>query len=203
MNLVIFKSDAGEVALPDEASVLNDGDDGGHLIVDPPRNVWDRTALAPDELTSWSFLVASAARAMLETLPQLQGGCINYWDAGNWSLNDLAPPEGPKIPPQHRVMHLHLFGRSPRSESPFWQWGEAPFFPHFVERVAWAADHRRLSPAACAVITNRIGEILTTAYGQSPSSIQPSTRCPRCDYTVVGVNSAGSCRECGVSVDSD
>lgn len=197
MNLVIFRSDAGEVALPDAASVLNDGNDGGHLIVDPPRKVWDRTALTPEELTAWSFLVAAAGRAMLETLPQLEGGCINYWDAGNWALNDLAPPEGPKVARHHRVMHLHLFGRSPRSESPSWKWGEAPFFPTFSDRIAWAADHRRLSPDACASITRRIGEILTAVYGQSPSAMNPSHRCSRCGYTVVDTDSAGACRECG------
>jgi hypothetical protein len=36
----------------------------------------------------WSFLVTAAGKAMLDVLPQLQGGCINYFDAGNWQLHD-------------------------------------------------------------------------------------------------------------------
>ena len=50
-------------------------------------------------------------RAMLETLPQLVGGCLNYWDAGNWALNPAAEPAGPKDPRIARVLHQ----RSPAS----------------------------------------------------------------------------------------
>ena len=31
---------------------------------------------------------------MIDVLPQLAGGCINYWEAGNWALNDEAEPKG-------------------------------------------------------------------------------------------------------------
>ena len=52
---------------------------------------------------------------MLDELPQLEGGCIGYWEASNWALNDLAEPRGPKSPREHRRVHMHLFGRSPRA----------------------------------------------------------------------------------------
>ena len=48
---------------------------------------------------------------MLATLPQLKGGCINYWEAGNWALHGDADPRGPKTPEAHRRVHLHLLGR--------------------------------------------------------------------------------------------
>ncbi len=196
MALVIFRSDAGEVTLPASSLVLNDGADGGHLIVNPARPVWDRSALSADELMSWSLLVAATGRAMLETLPQLEGGCINYWDAGNWALNDLAPPEGPKLAKQHRALHLHLFGRSPRAQSHSWQWGESPFFPRFADRAAWSANHRRLSPAECVAITERVGEILSGTYGVVESSFHRVAQCPRCSYTVVAADHDPECLSC-------
>ena len=33
---------------------------------------------------------------MLETLPQLDGGCINDWEAGNGALNNETEPKGAK-----------------------------------------------------------------------------------------------------------
>lgn len=203
MTLVIFGSDAGEVVLPAEGSTLNDRADGGHLIVNPARSVWDRSALNQNELTSWSFLVAAAGRAMLETLPQLEGGCINYWDAGNWALNDLAAPAGPKNPRQHRALHLHLFGRSPRSQSASWQWGESPFFPRFVDRGDWAASNRSLSPSECAAITERIGPILVGTYGVDPASFYPLAKCALCDYTLTASGRTLHVRPCSESVKKD
>ena len=52
--------------------------------------------LSAEELMLWSFLVAATGRAMLEVLPQLADGCINYWEAGNWALHDDAAPSGPR-----------------------------------------------------------------------------------------------------------
>src|SRR5689334_16291033 len=108
----------GTLVLPAANLVLVDRADGGNLVVNPPRTVWERSALAPDELTAWSFLVAAAGQAMLETLPQLDRGCINYWEAGNWALNDAADPPGPKTAPEHRQVHMHLLGRSRFASSP-------------------------------------------------------------------------------------
>src|SRR5215207_10515198 len=65
----------GTVALP--AQPMNHRSDGGHLLVNPPRPVWERTELTPRELALWGCLVAATAKAMLETLPQLSGGCLN------------------------------------------------------------------------------------------------------------------------------
>lgn len=92
MSLTLFECPGGQVVLPD--LVLVDREDGGHLCVNPPRDVWERGELMPRELTLWSFLVAATGRAMLAVLPQLEGGCINYWEAGNWALNDKPSPRG-------------------------------------------------------------------------------------------------------------
>ena len=70
--------------------------DGGHLIVNPPRDVWEQSELANVEFTHWCILVGAIGRAMIDVLPQLEGGCVNYFEAGNWALNDAAPPKGPK-----------------------------------------------------------------------------------------------------------
>jgi hypothetical protein len=158
---MLFVCDGGTLRLPERGAVLVSREDGGHLIVDPPRPVWDRTALSRGELFAWSALVAAAAGAMLETLPQLDGGCINYWDAGNWALNVAADPPGAKDPRLHRRLHLHLLGRSPRATSPSSQWGEAPRFPAFADRQAWAAAHELLTPAECRAIASRAAELLS------------------------------------------
>ncbi len=86
MSHVLVRATGGTVSLPDPATIMIDRADGGQLVLHPPRRVWDRTALTRDELVAWHLLIAATARAMLETLPQLEGGCLNYWDAGNWAL---------------------------------------------------------------------------------------------------------------------
>jgi hypothetical protein len=126
--------------------------------------VWDRTALTAEELTAFEFLVSATARAMLDTLPQLADGCINYWDAGNWALNTAAEPAGPKSGPRHRQMHVHLFGRSPSARHPDWQWGEAPRFPPFASRREWAAGFAPLTGEECDAIVVRAKELLTSTY---------------------------------------
>src|SRR4051812_18143968 len=123
MVRTLFRCAGGEIVLPDLKLVLVDREDGGNLVVNPPREVWERSELTAGELTGWSFLVAAAGRAMLDALPQLRDGCINYWEAGNWALNDEAETSGPKRAAQHRKVHLHLLGRSPRAKSPSWEWG--------------------------------------------------------------------------------
>src|SRR5256885_11480869 len=107
---VIYKGAGGTLLVP--KSVFLDREDGGHLIVNPPRKVWERSELSAPELVQWSFLVAAAGRAMIDALPQLEGGCCNYFEAGNWALNPAAPPRGAKRAPAHRRVHMHIFGRS-------------------------------------------------------------------------------------------
>src|SRR5215212_2638063 len=97
----------GFLALPDPTLVMVSREDGGNLVVLPPREVWERSELTPQELALWSFLVSATATAMLDVLPQLDGGCINYWDAGNWALNDDADPKGRKRADEYRRLHLH------------------------------------------------------------------------------------------------
>lgn len=154
MATVLYRSTGGSVSLPD--FVLNHRADGGHLVVDPPRSVWERSELSSEELGRWACLVAHTGAAMLEALPQLSGGCLNYWEASNWSLHDDADPRGRKSPQAHRRVHEHVFGRSPTSTSPFWAWGEAPRWPSFAERRSWAASFERLTATECDAVVRRL-----------------------------------------------
>jgi hypothetical protein len=155
--MTLFETNAGRVALPNPGEVMNDRASGGHVIVFPARVVWDRTAFSREELGDWSWLIACVARAMLETLPQLRGGCINYWDAGNFAMNHDAPPAGFKDGPSHRRLHQHLLGRSPESRDPDWRWGDAPVFPSYANRVEYSAHRQPLDAKECAAIVAHLG----------------------------------------------
>ena len=161
----LFSCTGGDIVLPDRSLVLVSREDGGNLIINPPRDVWERSELTRDELMDWSFLIAATGRAMLDVLPQLAGGCINYWEAGNWALHDHAEPRGPKTAPEARRVHMHLLGRSRSARNPAWRWGEAPKFPDFADRHAWAANNEPLTAGECDAIVARAGEILRTKYG--------------------------------------
>jgi hypothetical protein len=163
--LTLFECDGGVIALPARHSLLADRADGGHLLANPPRAVWERSALSAAELTAWAHLVAATGEAMLAVLPQLEGGCINYWEAGNWALNDDAEPKGPKRAPDYRKMHLHLLGRSRFSANPDYKWGESPSFPRYAERLTWAAGKQRLMGAECAAVVKLADTILREKYG--------------------------------------
>ncbi len=158
----LLRCEGGALELP--TLVLNDREDGGHLVVQPPRPVWDRTALSSTELAAFSFLVAASAKAMLAVLPQLEGGCINYWDAGNWALNVNAPPVGPKRGEDSRQLHLHLFGRNRHARNADWLWGEAPRFPSFADRLNWAAALKPLDDAECRRVASKCLEVLADSY---------------------------------------
>jgi diadenosine tetraphosphate (Ap4A) HIT family hydrolase len=198
MSLVLLRSDGGVLMLPDRASLLVSRENGGNLVVNPPRPVWERSELSAEELTRFAFLVSAAGRAMIDVLPQLAGGCINYWEAGNWALNDAAEPRGRKDPRAHRQMHLHLLGRSPGSTDPAWQWGESPRFPAFAERHAWAARFERLSAAECQPIVSRAEQLLRTHYGVTAGQIAAWSPCAACGYpTPVAIGAAThACAEC-------
>lgn len=163
-NELLLTTSGGTVELPREGSVLVPREDGGHLIVNPPRPVWERSELTRDELIAWSLLVAAAGQAMIESLPQLKDGCVNYWEAGNWALHDDAAPRGRKRAREHRSVHLHIFGRSPRAADPSWQWGEAPSFPRFHEREQWASRFERLNRYECDTIVRALESILRDQY---------------------------------------
>ena len=158
----LLRCAGGSVGLPTRP--MNHRSDGGHVLVHPPRPVWERSELTPEELALWSCLVAAAGRAMLDTLPQLAGGCLNYWEAGNNALNPLAPPLGPKTPTQHRKMHLHLFGRSPQATHPDWLWGEPPQFPKYEQSEAWTQQFTRLKAEESSALATRIQGLLDTRY---------------------------------------
>src|SRR4051812_8778343 len=162
---ILYSSPLGSVVLPAKDLVLVDREDGGNLIVNPPRDVWERGELTAEELVGWSYLVAATGRAMLDTLSVLDGGCIKYWEAGNWALNDAAPPAGRKLAPQHRRVHMHLLGRSPNAKSPSWIWGEAPRFPAYADRHDWARSFARLDAGECDGIVDRVVTILAVKYG--------------------------------------
>jgi rubrerythrin len=196
MPLTLFSCAGGHLVLPDAGAALVDRADGGNLVVDPPRPVWDRSVLDADELTGWSSLVAAAGAAMLAELPQLADGCINYWDAGNWALNAAAEPAGPKTGPQHRQMHMHLLGRSPTANDPDFRWGEAPRFPDFAERKAWAAAHARLRADECLAIVRRTQGELLARYGVAADAIEAWEECVACGYPFTAPATTGTCPEC-------
>jgi hypothetical protein len=181
----IFKCTGGEIVLPGRDLVLVDAGDGGNLIVNPPRRVWERSELTPDELAAWSFLVAAAGKAMLESLPQLRDGCLNYWEAGNWALNlGAEPADVRKTAPEYRQVHLHLLGRNPRSGNQSLEWGEAPKFPIFADRFRWAENNKRLGPAECLQIVTRVKANLTEIYGFDEGQIESWSICRACKYPV-------------------
>lgn len=195
--MTLFSCEGGRLVLPPRDLVLVSREDGGNLCVLPPREVWDRSELAPAELTLWSFLVAAAGRAMLDTLPQLADGCINYWDAGNWRLNDQADPVGPKTAREFRSLHMHLLGRSRTASHPSWRWGEAPVFPEFARRHAWAARFERLSAVECCAVVTRVEQILRDRYGMAEHQMARWSGCPQCTYPFAlrpgGERSCGDC----------
>ncbi len=166
MPLILMEDEGGSIVLPD--ALLCDRTDGGHLVVNPPRPVWERSELDPQELVAWSFLVAAAGRAMLEVLPVLKDGCLNYWEAGNWALNDAAEPCGPKDVRRHRRVHLHLLGRSRHASRRAWQWGESPIFPSYAESVQAAATLAPLTPSERDACVSRTRELLTERYRHQP-----------------------------------
>jgi hypothetical protein len=196
---VLLQASGGTVCLPDPATIMIDRADGGQLVVNPPRRVWDRTALTPAELVAWSALVAATARGMLECLPQLEGGCVNYWDAGNWALNDAADPVGPKAGPEHRFLHQHVIGRSRHSSDPDWRWGESPFFPAFADRVAWSRGKSPLTPAECAAVVAQARAVLSATYAVPLAALAPGATCASCGYPAPAalVDPAGRCAPCG------
>jgi hypothetical protein len=173
-----------------------DREDGGNLLVLPPREVWERSELSMEELTQWACLVSATGRAMLDTLPQLDGGCINYWDAGNWALNDAAEPRGRKRGDQYRRLHLHLLGRSPGSRDPAWQWGEAPVYCMYEDRFSWSSGRVLLSPSECADIIAAAESILTNRYRIGADPIHPWRRCKRCEYPAPLFHGEEMCEVC-------
>ena len=204
MPRTLFTCAGGHLALPEKGAALVGREDGGNLLVLPPREVWERGELTPTELTQWSFLVAAAGQAMLSTLPQLQLGCINYFEAGNWALNFAAEPTGPgsygmKNAPDHRRVHMHLLGRSRNATDPSWQWGEAPKFPDYADREAWASKHKLLSAEECKQIAAEAERVLRGRYGLVSQQISPWETCAGCEYPMVITpqQSAGRCAECG------
>lgn len=193
MSFKIFKCIGGEIVLPAKELVLVSREDGGNLVVNPPREVWERGELNPFELIHWTFLVAATGKAMLDTLPQLLDGCINYWEAGNWALNEFAEPQGVvKTAKEFRKVHLHLLGRNPKSTNSDLKWGESPYFPTFNNRFRWASKNERLNSEECVNIVNRVEKILTETYKIRPNQIEKRTICQSCRYPIVESN----CSEC-------
>jgi diadenosine tetraphosphate (Ap4A) HIT family hydrolase len=195
MSLILLCGDGGALMLPNRESLLVSRENGGNLVVNPSRPVWERSELTPAELTQFAFLVSAAGRAMIDVLPQLAGGCVNYWEAGNWALNDEAEPRGRKDARSHRQMHLHLLGRSPASLDPAWAWGESPRFPAFAERSSWAARFERLTAAECCQVVSRAETLLQRKYGGQIANWSP---CDACGYpTPVAIGgSSHLCSEC-------
>src|SRR5687767_2904381 len=164
MAKVLYRGREGTVVVP--SGLFLDRSDGGHLVVNPRRDVWECSELTAEELVRWSFLVAAAGRAMIDALPQLEGGCVNYFEAGNWALNEAAPPRGLKTAREHRRMHMHIFGRSRSARHPSWRWGEAPRLPLYKDRQAFSAAFQPLEPKECAAVARGLKSLLAARYGQ-------------------------------------
>ena len=162
MKRPLYKGAGGNVVVPQHPFL--DRADGGHLIVNPPRDVWEQSELTAIELAHWCFLVGAIGRAMIDVLPQLDGGCVNYFEAGNWALNDAAPPRGPKRAENHRRVHMHVFGRSRKAKHPSWRWGEAPRLPDYKDRQSFTRGFAPLEPKECTAIVKRAKEILKERY---------------------------------------
>jgi diadenosine tetraphosphate (Ap4A) HIT family hydrolase len=171
MSEVLYRGPGGKVILP--GRVFLDRADGGHLIVLPPAEVWERSELTAAQLVEWSFLVAAVGRAMIDALPQLAGGCVNYFEAGNWALNDAAKPKGRKRAAEHRRVHMHIFGRSPQAKHPSWRWGEAPKIPDWKDRYAAAAGFEGLNEKECKAIAKRLRANLAGWYAQISARASP------------------------------
>ncbi|MBL8985473.1 MAG: hypothetical protein JNJ80_04315 [Gemmatimonadetes bacterium] len=186
MAMTLFSCRAGRLTLPEPGFALVSREDGGNLVVWPARPVWERSELTAAELAGWSYLVAAVGHAMLTVLPQLEGGCLNYWEAGNWALNDAADPPGRKDPRRHRNVHLHLLGRSPTATAPTHRFGEAPVFPQFAERLTWSAGFGRLEPAECVAIVTETERRLREYYQVPAADLSPWHPCPKCGYPIVG-----------------
>lgn len=189
LSIKLFITTGGSLLLPDRSALLLDRFTGGNLVVLPPRPVWERSELTREELANFSFLVAASSKAMLDSLPQLKDGCLNYWEAGNWALNDQADPAGRKKAHDFRKMHLHLLGRNPNATDPRWQWGESPEFPKFVERQTYSAEYQRLTPDECWRIVSQLPGILRAQYNVPSAEISDPVRCKHCAYPTVS-NSA-------------
>jgi hypothetical protein len=129
MSLKLFTCHGGHIILPSSALVSRQ--DGGNLWVMPPRDVWERSELTPVELMLWSFLVTATGKAMLDVLPQLQGGCINYFDAGNWGLHDHAEPQGPKTAQAYRESAHAPIGEESHGDRPLLAMGRSPEVSRF------------------------------------------------------------------------
>ena len=199
MPRTLFTCVGGHLALPEKGAALVGREDGGNLLVLPPREVWERGELTPTELTQWSFLIAAAGQAMLSTLPQLQLGCINYFEAGNWALNFGGRASWNQVWPEHRRVHMHLLGRSRNATDPSWLWGEAPKFPDYADREAWASKHKLLSAEECKQIAAEAERVLRGRYNFVSQQISPWETCAGCEYPMVITpqQSAGRCAECG------
>lgn len=197
MGHKVYTCDGGTVVMPEPGLVLVDRRDGGNLVVVPTREVWERAELSATELMQWSCLVAATAKAMLDVLPQLEGGCVNYWEAGNWSLNYEIEPRGIKRPKEHRRVHLHLLGRSPAAKDSSWRWGEAPIFPSFVDRYAWAETHEELNAEETRNIIARTEELLCEKYGFDASQLERWFECVECGYpSVAPQGETKTCADC-------
>lgn len=184
---ILYQCAGGTIVLPAHGAALADRGNGGNLVVNPPRDVWERHLLNVDELTAWAHLVAATGEAML-ALPQLDGGCINYWEAGNWALNEAAPPAGPKRAPDHRSVHMHLIGRSRFAESADHAWGEAPRFPTYERRLQWAERHALLNADECVAIVTATDDLLVRKFGMRDRAAW--SRCKHCGYPAPGAGHA-------------
>ena len=89
-----------------------------------------------------------------------------------------------------------LLGRSPHANDADFRWGEAPRFPDFENRLAWAAPHGRLTPDECVGVVSRTHRLLLERYGFDTRDIEPWQPCDSCGYPTTTLDAACCCPEC-------
>ena len=73
--------------------------DGGHLVVEPHRQIADRMHATAEEASQLMAATMLAGHALTQVLKVEK---INYQEMGNWGLGKKSAPK----------LHIHVFGRS-------------------------------------------------------------------------------------------
>ena len=112
-SIELFATQLISISLP--KTPLNCQLDGGHLVVQPRRNISDRIDCSEREAIELMAASMLAARAMYSVLKVEK---VNYQEMGNWSLDATEPAK----------LHIHIFGR--QRQQRYQQRGESiRFFP--------------------------------------------------------------------------
>ncbi len=95
-RIELYSTELISISVP--KTPLNCQLDGGHLVVEPHRNITDRVDCTEQEAIELMAASMLAAKAMYSVLGVEK---VNYQEMGNWSLDTV---QGAKL-------HIHIFGR--------------------------------------------------------------------------------------------